>query len=47
MNELIETSLLSDVKALIDSAKTRVALKVNQEMTLLYWFIGERLQKIF
>lgn len=45
MNELIETSLLSDVKALIDSAKTRVALKVNQEMTLLYWFIGERLQK--
>ena len=45
MNELIETSLLRDIKTLIDSAKTRIALKVNQEMTLLYWFIGERLQK--
>ena len=45
MNELVSASLLTDIKSLIDIAKTRVAIKVNQEMTLLYWNIGKRIQE--
>ncbi len=45
MNELVSASLLTDIRSLIDEAKTRVAIKVNQEMTLLYWNIGKRIQE--
>ncbi len=34
--------LLTDVRQLIDSARTRVASAVNAELTLLYWRIGQR-----
>ena len=45
MNELVSASLLTDIRSLIDEAKTRVAIKVNQEMTLLYWNIGKRIHE--
>lgn len=45
MTDIINSSLLFDIKQLIDSAKTRVAVKVNQEMTMLYWNIGKRIQE--
>jgi predicted nuclease of restriction endonuclease-like (RecB) superfamily len=44
MNEL-EPLLIRDLRALIEEAKTRVARTVNQEMTLLYWRIGQRIQQ--
>jgi predicted nuclease of restriction endonuclease-like (RecB) superfamily len=37
--------LFQDVCKLIDSAKSRVASAANFEMTLLYWQIGERVNK--
>ncbi|MCX6698590.1 MAG: PDDEXK nuclease domain-containing protein [Methanomicrobiales archaeon] len=36
-------SLLGDLQALIESARTRVAVGVNAEMVMLYWDIGERI----
>lgn len=45
MTDIIHPSLLNDIRQLIDSAKTRIAVKVNQEMTLLYWNVGKRIQE--
>jgi len=42
MNEIVSRSLIEDIRNLIDAAKARVAIKVNQEMTLLYWNVGKR-----
>lgn len=38
------SALLADVRQLIDSARTRVALAVNAELTLLYWQVGSRVR---
>ena len=40
-----EAQLLGDVRALIEAARGRVAAAVNQELTLLYWDIGERIRR--
>lgn len=37
-------ALLADVRQLIDGARTRVALAVNAELTLLYWQVGIRVR---
>ncbi len=37
------SSLLSDVKLLIDEARQRVAVTVNAEMSMLYWKVGKRI----
>jgi len=37
------TALLGDIRALIDSARTRAAAAVNSELTLLYWRVGQRI----
>jgi len=37
------TVLLGDIRALIDSARTRAAAAVNSELTLLYWRVGQRI----
>ncbi len=37
-------TLVADVRQLIDSARQRVALAVNAELTLLYWQVGQRVQ---
>ncbi len=42
---LPEQVLLTDIRGLIDKAKNRLAQSVNQEMTLLYWSIGKRIQE--
>jgi predicted nuclease of restriction endonuclease-like (RecB) superfamily len=36
-------TLLTDIKSLIDAARTRAALTVNAELTLLYWQVGQRI----
>lgn len=47
MNEITAniTDLIKDISVLIDNAKVRVAIKVNSEMTMLYWNIGKRIQE--
>ena len=42
-NPLIDTSLGSEIKQLIQTAKQRAATTVNAEMTLLYWQVGKRI----
>ncbi|MDD2456674.1 MAG: PDDEXK nuclease domain-containing protein [Kiritimatiellae bacterium] len=37
--------LLRDIRVLIQEARSRVAVKVNQETTLLYWNIGRRINE--
>jgi len=37
------TVLLGDIRALIDSARTRAAAAVNSELTILYWRVGQRI----
>ena len=39
------TSLLKDIKDLIESGRSRVAVAVNTALTLLYWRVGQRIQK--
>ena len=38
-------ALLEDVRALIDSARTRVSRAINSELVLLYWRIGRRVRE--
>jgi len=42
-NPLIDTSLSSEIKQLIQAAKQRAATIVNAEITLLYWQVGKRI----
>ncbi len=36
--------LVSDLKALIQDARSRAARKVNTELSLLYWQVGQRIR---
>ena len=37
--------LFKDVCQIIEAARQRVAISVNSELTLMYWHIGERINK--
>lgn len=39
------TTLLEDIRSLIESARRRAATAINTEMVMLYWYIGERIRK--
>ena len=39
------TSLIKDIRSLIESARSRAATAINTEMVMLYWHIGKRIQK--
>ena len=41
----IKLGLISDIRQLIESARRRVAVAVNTELTLLYWRIGQRIRR--
>lgn len=41
----LSTSLVADVRGLIESARTRTAAAVNSELVLLYWQIGTRIRQ--
>src|SRR5580658_3299091 len=43
--DTILPSLITDIRSLIDSARSRVAQTVNTELTLLYWKIGDRIHR--
>ena len=40
-----DNHLLSEIRQLIDASKAQVAVAVNSAMTLLYWHIGERINR--
>ncbi|CAG0959594.1 Putative nuclease YhcG [Methanosarcinales archaeon] len=39
------TTLLEEIRSLIESARRRTATAINKEMVLLYWHIGERIRR--
>lgn len=38
-------ALVSDIRGLINKAKSQIARTINQEMTMLYWHIGKRIEE--
>ena len=44
-NDYIVSNLFVDIRKLIDSTKTQVAVTVNSAMTLMYWHIGDRINR--
>ena len=40
---LINLSIISDIKAIIDTAKDKSIRAVDTERTLMYWQIGKRI----
>jgi predicted nuclease of restriction endonuclease-like (RecB) superfamily len=43
-NAIEHAAVLTDIRQLIDNARQRVAMTVNEELSLLYWQIGRRIQ---
>ncbi|MEA5466974.1 PDDEXK nuclease domain-containing protein [Leptothoe sp. PORK10 BA2] len=43
-DSIISQELFKEVRQLIDTAKQKVAITINSELTLLYWHIGKRIQ---
>jgi len=41
--ELVPAGLIGDLRTLIEGARQRAAVAVNQELVLLYWKIGQRI----
>lgn len=41
----VHTLLLDDIRQIINQARSRVAVNVNSELTLMYWHIGERINR--
>ena len=39
------TLLIDDIKQIINQTRNRVAVNVNSELTLMYWHIGERINR--
>ena len=46
-NEIIKTDdykiFIQDIKSRIQSAQIKASVAVNQELLLLYWYIGDRI----
>ena len=42
---LLSKSLMQDLRQIIDGARGRVAAQVNSELTLMYWHIGDRINR--
>ena len=45
MINIHDRKILSDIRTLIEQAQSRVAASVNSTMTLMYWHIGERINR--
>lgn len=41
----VPASLIGDLRQIIEQARKRVAFTVNSELTLMYWHIGERINR--
>jgi predicted nuclease of restriction endonuclease-like (RecB) superfamily len=44
--ESTDSKLVSGIRSLIESARLRISVAVNAELTLLYWEIGLRIQRV-
>jgi len=42
---IVPSQLVTDLRQIIDSARSRVASTVNYELTMMYWHIGERINR--
>ena len=41
----LNNSLIGDLRQIIEQARSRVAVTVNSELTMMYWHIGERINR--
>ena len=41
----VNTLLIDDIRQIINQTRSRVAVNVNAELTLMYWHIGERINR--
>jgi hypothetical protein len=39
------TNLITDLRQIIDEARSHVASTVNYELTMMYWHVGERINR--
>ena len=39
----INTSLIAEIKQLIEQSRQKVAVAINSEISILYWHIGNRI----
>lgn len=44
-NKNIDNNLFADIRKMIEAAKSQVAATVNSAMTLMYWHIGDRINR--
>jgi len=44
-NKNIANNLLADIRQMIETTKSQVAVTVNSAMTLMYWHIGDRINR--
>ena len=42
---LVSKSLVEDLRQIIEQVRGRVASTVNSELTMMYWHIGERINR--
>ncbi|MCR5573916.1 MAG: PDDEXK nuclease domain-containing protein [Bacteroidaceae bacterium] len=45
MSPLVSQSLIQDLRQIIEQARVRVAATANYELTMMYWHIGERINR--
>ena len=43
--DVLVGNLMSDLRQIIDEARIHVASTVNYELTMMYWHIGERINR--
>lgn len=44
-NSNIDNNLFADIRQMIEATKSQVAATVNSAMTLMYWHIGDRINR--
>lgn len=45
VSTVVPASLIGDLRQIIEQARNRVAFTVNSELTMMYWHIGERINR--
>lgn len=45
VSTVLSKSLIGDLRQIIEQARNRVAFTVNSELTMMYWHIGERINR--
>ena len=43
--EIVSAELLGDLRKIIDTARSHVAVTANYELTAMYWHIGDRINR--